>query len=440
MGKYFNPEIETMPVEEIKKLQSERLVEQVKHVYENVKFYHDKMDEAGVTPDDIHGIEDLHKLPFINKDDLRDQYPYGLVGVPLSECVRIQSTSGTTGRRVVAFYTQEDLDIWDTCCARAIVAAGGTKDDVVHVSYGYGLFTGGPGLNGGSHKVGCLTLPMSSGNTERQIQFMTDLGSTILCCTPSYAAYLGESIAERGVKDQIKLKAGIFGAEAWTEEMRHNIEQSLGIKAYDIYGLTEITGPGVSFECEEQRGMHINEDHFIAEIINPKTGEVLPEGEKGELVFSCITKKGFPLLRYRTRDICVLSREKCSCGRTHIRMSKPLGRSDDMMVVKGVNVFPSQIETVLLNKGYEANYQLTVDRVGNNDTIACDIEWLPDNPPADDTDKSAREKKLVSGLKSMLGIVVEVHLVAPKTIPRSEGKAVRVIDKRALFEESQFTK
>lgn len=440
MGNYFNPEIETMPVEEIKKLQSERLVEQVKHVYKNVKFYHDKMDEAGVTPDDIHGIEDLHKLPFINKDDLRDQYPYGLVGVPLSECVRIQSTSGTTGRRVVAFYTQEDIDIWDTCCARAIVAAGGTKDDVVHVSYGYGLFTGGPGLNGGSHKVGCLTLPMSSGNTERQIQFMTDLGSTILCCTPSYAAYLGESIAESGVKDQIKLKAGIFGAEAWTEEMRHNIEQSLGIKAYDIYGLTEITGPGVSFECEEQRGMHINEDHFIAEIINPKTGEVLPEGEKGELVFSCITKKGFPLLRYRTRDICVLSREKCSCGRTHIRMSKPLGRSDDMMVVKGVNVFPSQIETVLLNKGYEANYQLTVDRVGNNDTIACDIEWLPDNPPADDADKAAREKKLVSALKSMLGIVVEVHLVAPKTIPRSEGKAVRVIDKRSLFEESQFTK
>lgn len=440
MGNYFNPEIETMPVDEIKKLQSKRLVEQVKHVYENVKFYRDKMNEAGITPADVQGIEDLHKLPFINKDDLRDQYPYGLVGVPLSECVRIQSTSGTTGRRVVAFYTQEDIDIWDTCCARAIVAAGGTKDDVVHVSYGYGLFTGGPGLNGGSHKVGCLTLPMSSGNTERQIQFMTDLGSTILCCTPSYAAYLGESIAESGVKNQIKLKAGIFGAEAWTEEMRHNIEQSLGIKAYDIYGLTEITGPGVSFECEEQRGMHINEDHFIAEIINPKTGEVLPEGEKGELVFSCITKKGFPLLRYRTRDICVLSREKCSCGRTHIRMSKPLGRSDDMMIVKGVNVFPSQIETVLLNKGYEANYQLVVDRIGNSDTIACDVEWLPDNPPADDTDKAAREKKLVSALKSMLGIVVEVHLVAPKTIPRSEGKAVRVIDKRALFEESQFKK
>lgn len=440
MGNYFNPEIETMDVSDIKKLQSERLVEQVKHVYENVEFYRNRMDEAGVKPEDIKGVEDLHKLPFINKDDLRDQYPYGLLGVPLSECVRIQSTSGTTGRRVVAFYTQNDIDIWDTCCARAIVAAGGTKDDVVHVCYGYGLFTGGPGLNGGSHMVGSLTLPMSSGNTDRQIQFMTDLGSTILCCTPSYAAYLGESIAERGLQDQIKLKAGIFGAEAWTEEMRHNIEKNLGIKAYDIYGLTEISGPGVSFECEEQRGMHVNEDHFIAEVIDPKTGEVLPEGEKGELVFSCITKKGFPLLRYRTRDICVLSREKCSCGRTHIRMSKPLGRSDDMMVVKGVNVFPSQIETVLLNNGYEANYQLVVDRVGNSDTIACDVEWLPSKAPKDATEKAAREKKLVSGLKSMLGISVEVHLVAPKTIPRSEGKAVRVIDNRALFEESQFKK
>ena len=440
MGKYFNPEIETMPVEEIKKLQSERLKDQVKHVYKNIAFYRERMDDAGVKPEDINGIEDLHKLPFITKDDLRDQYPYGLLGVPLNDVVRIHSTSGTTGRRVVSFYTQEDIDIWDTCCARALVAAGATTEDVVQVSYGFGLFTGGAGLNGGSHKLGCLTIPMSSGNTDRQIQFMADLGSTVLCCTPSYAAFLGESIKERGVKDQLKLKAGIFGAESWTEEMRHNIEETLGIKAYDIYGLTEISGPGVSYECEEQRGMHVNEDHFIAEIINPQTGEVLPEGEKGELVFTCITKKGFPLLRYRTRDICVLSREKCSCGRTHIRMSKPLGRSDDMMVVKGVNVFPSQIETVLINKGYEANYQLLVDRVGNSDTIDCDIEWLPDNPPADDADKAAREKKLVSALKSMLGIVVGVHLVEPKTIPRSEGKAVRIIDKRSLYEESQFKK
>ncbi|MGN0302009.1 MAG: phenylacetate--CoA ligase family protein, partial [Anaerotardibacter sp.] len=362
MGNYFQPEIETMPLEELQALQSERIVEQIKHVYENVAFYRERMDEAGVKPEDIKGIEDIKKLPFIVKDDLRDQYPYGLLGVPLSDCVRIQSTSGTTGRRVVAFYTQDDLNVWEDCCARAIVAAGGTNEDVVHVSYGYGLFTGGPGLNGGSHKVGCLTLPMSSGNTARQLQFMEDLESTILCCTPSYAANLGEEIREKGLKDKIKLKAGFFGAEPWTEEMRHDIEELLGIKAYDIYGLTEISGPGVSFECEEQKGMHIQEDHFYAEIINPETGEVLPEGEVGELVFTCLTKKAFPLIRYRTRDLCYLTREKCSCGRTHVRMHKPMGRSDDMMVVKGVNVFPSQIETVLINLGYEDKYQIVVDR------------------------------------------------------------------------------
>lgn len=434
MKQYFQPEIETMPVEEIKKMQSERLVKQVHHVYENVKFYRDRMDAAGVSPDDIHGVEDLHKLPLITKDDLRDQYPYGLLAVPLEDCVRIQSTSGTTGRRVVAFYTQHDLDLWEECCARAIVAAGGTKEDVCHVSYGYGLFTGGPGLNGGSHKVGCLTLPMSSGNTDRQIQFMTDLGSTILCCTPSYAAYLAESINERGLRDKIKLKAGIFGAEAWTEEMRHDIEKNLGIKAYDIYGLTEISGPGVSFECEEQGGMHINEDHFIAEVIDPKTGEVLPDGSRGELVFTCITKEAFPLLRYRTRDIAILTREQCSCGRTFIRMSKPLGRSDDMMVVKGVNVFPSQIETVLLNEGYPANYELIVDRVHNSDTIEVKVEMSQEMFDDLEITIAQREKKLVASLKSMLGIGVDVKLVAPKTITRSEGKAVRVIDKRNLYQ------
>ncbi len=433
MKNYFQPEIETMPLEQLQALQSERLTEQVKFVYENVKFYHDKMDEAGVKPEDIHGIEDLHKLPFINKDDLRDQYPYGLLGVPLSECVRIQSTSGTTGRRVVAFYTQADLDVWEDCCARAIVAAGGTKEDVVHVCYGYGLFTGGPGLNGGSHRVGCLTLPMSSGNTERQLQFMQDLGSTILCCTPSYAANLGETITEKGIKDSIKLKAGIFGAEPWTEEMRHNIEETLGIKAYDIYGLTEISGPGVSFECEEQAGMHVQEDHFIPEIINPETGEVLPEGEVGELVFTCITKKAFPLLRYRTRDLCRLTRKKCSCGRTHIRMEKPKGRSDDMMVVKGVNVWPSQIETVLINQGFQANYQIVVDRVGNNDTIEVQVELTPEMVADASVPVAAREKKIVEGLKSMLGIKVDVKVVEPKTITRSEGKAVRVVDKRNLY-------
>ena len=433
MANYYQPVIETMPVEQIQKLQSERLVKQVKYVYDNVAFYRDKMDAAGVKPEDVKGIEDLHKLPFINKDDLRDQYPYGLLAVPLSDCVRIQSTSGTTGRRVVAFYTQEDIDVWEECCARAIVAAGGTREDVCHVCYGYGLFTGGPGLNGGSHKVGCLTLPMSSGNTERQLQFMADLGSTILCCTPSYAANLGEEITARGLRDQIKLKAGIFGAEPWTEEMRKNIENSLGIKAYDIYGLTEISGPGVSFECEEQQGMHIQEDHFIPEIINPDTGEVLPEGEIGELVFTCITKKAFPLLRYRTRDLCYLTRKKCSCGRTHIRMHKPMGRSDDMMVVKGVNVWPSQIETVLLNKGYEANYQIVVDRIGNNDTIEVQVEKTPQMAEDASFNKAERERSIVAGLKSMLGIKVDVKVVEPKTIARSEGKAVRVIDRRDLY-------
>lgn len=434
MGNYFQPEIECASQEQIKAWQDERLVKQVKHVYDNVEFYRKRMDDMGVKPEDIKGREDLHKLPFITKDDLRDQYPYGLLAKPLNECVRIHSTSGTTGRRVVAFYTQHDIDLWDECCARAIVAAGGTKDDVVHVSYGFGLFTGGAGLNGGSHKLGALTLPMSSGNTDRQIQFMTDLGSTILCCTPSYAAYLAESILERGVRDQIKLKAGIFGAEAWTEEMRQDIETKLGIKAYDIYGLTEISGPGVSFECEEQTGMHINEDHFIAEVINPITGEVLPDGEKGELVFTSITKEAFPLLRYRTRDICILSHKKCSCGRTHVKMTKPLGRSDDMLIIKGVNVFPSQIETVLLNKGYAANYQIIVTRVNNSDNLEVQVEMTPEMFSDSISKIAAKEKELVSALKAMLGIYANVKLVAPKTIARSEGKAVRVIDKRNLYQ------
>ena len=433
MPNYYQPEIECASQDQIRAWQDEGLVKTVHRVYENVPYYRNLMDQKGVTPDDIHSVDDLHKLPFLTKDDLRDAYPYGLLAVPLSDCVRIQSTSGTTGRRVVAFYTQHDIDIWEDCCARAIAAAGGTKEDVVHVCYGYGLFTGGPGVNGGSHKMGCLTLPMSSGNTERQIQFMCDLGSTILCCTPSYAAYLAESIHERGVRDQIQLKAGIFGAEAWTEEMRQDIQNKLGIKAYDIYGLTEISGPGVSFECSEQTGMHVNEDHFIAEIIDPVTGEVLPEGEKGELVFTSISKDAFPLIRYRTRDICVLSRKKCSCGRTHVKMSKPMGRSDDMLIVKGVNVFPSQIETVLLNKGYPANYQIVVSRENNSDKIEVLVEMTPEMFSDTLSTVSAREKELVDALKAMLGIYAAVRLVSPKSITRSEGKAVRVIDKRKLY-------
>ena len=433
MERYYQPEIECASQEQIKAWQNERLVKQIKHVWEDMPYYRKKMEEKGLTPDDIKGTEDLYKLPFLSKADLREAYPYGLLARPLKDCVRIQSTSGTTGKRVVAFYTQHDIDLWEDCCARAIVAAGGTDEDVCQVSYGYGLFTGGPGLNGGSHKVGCLTIPTSSGNTERQIMFILDLHATILCCTPSYAAYLAETMKDMGLTpDQIPLKAGIFGAEAWSQEMRRDIEKTLGIKAYDIYGLTELSGPGVSFECSAQTGMHINEDHFIAEVIDPETGEVLPEGAKGELVFTSITKEAFPLIRYRTRDICVLSREKCSCGRTHVKMHKPMGRSDDMLIIRGVNVFPSQIETVLLNNGYPANYQIIVDRVRNTDTLDVQVEMTPEMFTDNLGEINRRQKELVDGLRSMLGLAAKVTLVAPKSIVRSEGKAVRVIDKRKI--------
>ncbi len=433
MGNYFQPQLECAPREELTALQSEKLVRQVRRVWENVPYYRKKMEAAGLTPEDIRGVEDLPKLPFLSKDDLREAYPYGLLGTPLKECVRIQSTSGTTGKRVVAFYTQHDIDLWEDCCARAIVAAGGTDEDVCQVSYGYGLFTGGPGLNGGSHKVGCLTVPTSSGNTDRQIMFIMDLQATILCCTPSYAAYLGERMKELGLgPDDIPLKAGIFGAEAWSEEMRRAIEKTLGIKAYDIYGLTELSGPGVAFECSAQQGMHINEDHFIAEIIDPDTGEVLPEGTQGELVFTAIDKEAFPMIRYRTRDICTLTREKCPCGRTHVRMAKPKGRSDDMLIIRGVNVFPSQIETVLINNGYAANYQIIVDRVNNTDTLDVQVEMTPEMFTDNVGEIQARQSALVEGLKSMLGLKAKVTLVAPKSIVRSEGKAVRVIDKRKI--------
>lgn len=433
MGNYFQEEIECAPIEKIKALQDELLPKQVRYAWENVPYYRKKMEAHGVTPDEIKSAADIYKLPFMSKADLREAYPYGLLAVPLKDCVRIHSTSGTTGKRVIIFYTQEDIDLWNDCTARAICAAGGTKDDVCQVSYGYGLFTGGAGLDGGSHKVGCLTVPISSGNTERQIMFLMDLQATILCCTPSYAAYLAESLKEMGYKpEDIPLKAGIFGAEAWSEEMRRDIEKTLGIKAYDIYGLTEISGPGVAFECSEQRGMHINEDHFLAEIIDPDTGEVLPEGTQGELVFTSLDKKAFPLIRYRTRDICTLTREKCSCGRTHVRMTKPKGRSDDMLIIRGVNVFPSQIETVLMNNGYAANYQIIVGRVNNTDTFEVKVEMTPDMFTDNVGEVQARRKVLEDGLRSMLGIKAKVTLVAPKSITRSEGKAVRVIDTRKI--------
>ena len=433
MERYFQPEIECASREQIKAWQDERLVKQVRHVWDNVPSYRKKMEEKGVTPEDIQSSADLYKLPFTSKADLRDNYPDGLVAVPRSKCVRVHATSGTTGKRVMAFYTQHDIDLWTDCCARAITAVGGSEEDVCQIAYGYGMFTGGIGLDQGSRRVGCLTVPISSGNTDRQIQFIRDLGTTILCCTPSYAAYLGESMHEMGMTpDQIPLKAGIFGAEAWSEEMRQDIQKTMGIKAYDIYGLTELSGPGVAFECSAQSGMHINEDHFIAEIIDPDTGEVLPEGSKGDLVFTSIDKEAFPLLRYRTRDICILKREKCSCGRTLVKMCKPMGRSDDMLIIRGVNVFPSQIETVLLNHGYPANYQIIVDRVKSTDSLDVQVEMTAEMFTDNVGEIERRQKELVDGLRSMLGLAAKVTLVAPKSIVRSEGKAVRVIDKRKI--------
>ena len=431
MGHYYQPEIETMSREDLKALQSERLVAQVKHVWENVPCYRAKMEAAGITPDDIRDVTDLRKLPFTTKDDLRENYPDGVRGMPLEDCVRIQSTSGTTGKRVVAYYTLEDIDLWEDCCARAITAAGGTRGDVCQVSYGYGLFTGGPGLNGGSHKVGCLTVPTSSGNTERQIMFIRDLNTTILCCTPSYAAYLGESMKEMGMTpEQIPLKAGIFGAEAWSDEMRRDVEKTLGIEAFDIYGLTELSGPGVSWECSEHNGMHICEDHFIPEIIDPETGEALPDGEVGELVFTAITKKAYPIIRYRTRDLCRITHEPCACGRTHARTSRLLGHTDDMLIIRGVNVFPSQIETVLIQQGYAANYQIVVGRENNTDTLEVKVEMTPEMFTDNVGEITKLQSDLVAGLKSMLGLKAKVTLVEPKSIARSEGKAVRVIDNR----------
>ena len=433
MQTYYQPQYETMPPEELRKLQDERLKAQIRHVYDNVPHYRQLMDEKGVKPEDIQGVDDLWKLPFTSKADLRECYPDGMLAVPKSECVRIHSTSGTTGKRVIAYYNQHDIDLWEDCCARAITAAGGSADDVCQVCYGYGLFTGGFGLHGGSQKVGCLTLPMSSGNTARQIQFMQDLGATILCCTPSYAAYIGETVKEMGVKpSDLKLKAGIFGAEAWSDEMRADIEKSLGLKAYNIYGLTELSGPGVSYECDAQDGMHINEDHFIAEIIDPETGAVLPDGTQGELVFTAITRQAFPVIRYRTRDICVLHRGKCSCGRTFVKMGRPMGRTDDMLIIRGVNVFPSQIEAVLIQQGYSSNYQIVVDRVRNTDTFDVYVEMNPEQFSDAVRKITQNERALVEAMRSMLGISPNVHLVAPKSIARSEGKAVRVVDKRKI--------
>ena len=430
-----NKEIETMPREELKKLQSERLVWQVKRMYERVECFRNRMDEKGLKPEDIKGIEDLHKLPFAYKKDLRDYYPYGLFAEPMTNIKRVHASSGTTGKRIVVGYTENDLDMWADCVARMLEAVGITKDDIFQVAFGYGFFTGGFGLHAGAEKIGATVIPISAGNTALQIQTMIDFKATAICCTPSYAMYLAEEIEKLGVKDQLCLRVGIFGAEPWSESMRKEIEAKLGIKAYDIYGLSEILGPGVSCECEYQCGMHVWEDNFIVEIIDPETLEVLPEGSTGELVFTTITKEGFPVIRYRTRDICSLEYEPCKCGRTHLRMHKPSGRSDDMLIIRGVNVFPSQIEEVLINisnGNITPNYLIRIDRVNNNDTFDLDVE-MSEQLFADDLKSiSLIEKEIAEKLRSTLGLGVKVHLVNPKSIARSEGKAKRVLDMRKI--------
>ena len=431
---YWQQEIETMPREELRRHQSEKLVWQVRRMYEKLPYFRERMDKMGLKPDDIHGVEDLHRLPFTYKQDLRDFYPYAMFAEPLSDIRRIHASSGTTGKQIIVGYTDNDLDMWANCFARMLTATGADKNSVVQDAYGLGLFTGGLGAHDGAMRIGATVIPISAGNTQRQIQMMIDLGATVLCCTPSYAMFLGETIEEMGVKDQLKLKAGIFGAEPWTEEMRQQIEEKLGLKAYDIYGLSEIMGPGVSYECPEQAGMHVCEDHFIPEIIDPDTGEVLPEGAQGELVFTTITKEGIPLIRYRTRDICSLNYAPCKCGRTHVRMNKPQGRTDDMLIIRGVNVFPSQIEEVLLKVGGDItpNYQIVVDRVNNTDTFTINVEMSEHLFHDDVMSIEKVEKTITEQLRSMLGIGPKVHLVNPKSITRSEGKAKRVIDNRKL--------
>ena len=430
----WQEKIETLPREELEALQSERLRNQVKRMYERVELFRNRMDEMGLKPEDIKGIEDLHRLPFSYKQDLRDYYPYGLFAEPMENIKRVHASSGTTGKKIVVGYTEKDISDWSDCVARMMNAIGLDEKDFVQVSYGYGLFTGGLGAHYGAERVGATVIPTSSGNTANQLQTMVDFGSTCLCCTPSYALYLAESAEEAGLLDSLKLKVGIFGAEPWSEDMRKEIEKKLRIKAYDIYGLSEIMGPGVSYECEYQEGMHVCEDMFIPEIIDPDTLEVLPAGAQGELVFTTITKEGFPLIRYRTRDICSLNYEKCKCGRTHVRMNKPQGRTDDMLIIRGVNVFPSQIEEVLLKVSGDItpNYQIIVDRVNNTDTFDINVE-MSEEMFSDDIKTIEKTERLIKEkLRDMLGISAGVHLVNPKSIARSEGKAKRVIDKRKV--------
>ena len=428
----YNDAMECMDFDERKKLQGERLRATVELEYNNVPAYRKRMDEAGVKPEDINGIEDIVKLPFTQKTDLRDNFPYGLFAADLKDIVRIQGSSGTTGKPIVSGYTENDIKVWTEMVARALTAAGGTKDDIIQIAYGYGLFTGGLGAHQGATEIGATVIPMSSGNTQRQIIMMKALGATMLCCTPSYATYLAETIHEMGIKpEELKLKSGCFGAEPWTEEMRQHLEELLDFDALDIYGLTEIGGPGVAFECMEKHGMHINEDHVLAEIIDPITEEPLPDDTPGELVFTTLTKTGAPMIRYRTHDICTLHHGTCACGRTTVKMSRITGRTDDMLVVRGVNVFPSQIEAVLMGvKEASAHYMLVVDRVNSQDKLTVQVE-LKDDVDINDADKLEKLAAYIkTQIKQTLLISAKVELLPPKSIARSEGKAKRIIDNR----------
>ena len=430
----WNKEDEQMSREELNELQVERLQATVKKVYNNVPFYKNKLDSAGVNPNELNSLKDLSQLPFTTKNDLRDNYPFGLFTVPLEEVVRIHSSSGTTGKPTVVGYTQEDIEIWTELMARTMSCGGIGKGDIVQNAFGYGLFTGGLGIHYGAEKTGASVVPISGGNTKRQIKIMEDFGSTALMCTPSYALYIAEIADELGfdIKNS-NLKYGIFGAEPWSDNMRKEIEKLLGIKAIDIYGLSEIIGPGVASECQAQDGLHIFEDHFIPEVIDPKTGEVLDYGQKGELVFTTITKNALPVIRYRTKDISVLHKERCSCGRTLVRMERISGRVDDMLIIRGVNVFPSQIESVLLDiSETKPHYQLVVERKGRLDTLEVWVE-VSDTFFSDEVRRLEElERKIHNEIESVLGISVKVKLVEQNTIPRSEGKAKRVVDKRKL--------
>ena len=430
----WNSSIECMDREQLHEIQSKRLVKMVDYVYHNTPFYRRKFQEMGLVPEDIRGIEDIGKLPFTDKLDLRDNYPFGLAAVPMSQIVRIHASSGTTGKPVVVLYTRKDLAMWAESISRAFTAFGASKEDIFQISYGYGLFTGGLGAHDGAQNIGASVIPISSGNTQKQITLMHDFGATVWCCTPSYAQFLGEAMNEsEWRRDEFKLRIGAFGAEPWTENMRTKLEQTLGIKAYDIYGLSEVAGPGVGYECECQHGTHLNEDYYYPEIVNPETGEPLPEGTFGELCFTHLTKEGMPLLRYRTHDLTALHYEKCDCGRTLVRMDRILGRCDDMLIIRGVNVFPSQIEAVILTQPeFEPHFMLVVDRINNTDTSELRVEVKEDYFTDDMATMVGLQKKLESELRSVIGLGFKVRLVEPKGIERSTGKARRVIDKRVL--------